>query len=266
MERIDSWEKITGAARFADDLEFGPGLLHACIVESQIFDLIERALHFKKNDLYLEEEKVKCRTQPGWELALKDFVIAGIQVLDHTFRGGPIMGRGMFMPEFSSVVSDPETGQGGHPNVHYTTGAGGIVIEVDTQTGKTKVLKAALVVDVGKAINPDLIKGQITGGLLQGLATVLYEDMRLHEKGRLLNPSFADYKIPTALDIPAEAIPLIVESHQPDGPFSARGMGEHTMMPAAAMVANAIQDATGIRLNSMPLTAEKVALKLKETP
>ena len=232
----------------------------------QIFDLIERALHIKKDDLYLEREMVKCRTQPGWELALKDFVIGGIEVPDHTFRGGPIMGRGMFMPEFSSAMSDPETGQGGHPNVHYTTGAGGIVIEVDTQTGKTKILKAALAVDVGKAINPDLIKGQITGGLLQGLATVLYEDMRFDENGRLLNPSFADYKIPTALDIPAEVIPLIVESPQPDGPFGARGMGEHTMIPAAAMVANAIEDATGVRLNSMPLTAEKVALKLKETP
>ncbi len=207
-----------------------------------------RPATIKKDDLYLEDEKVKCRTQPGWELALKDFVIGGIEVPDHTFRGGPIMGRGMFMPEFSSAMSDPETGQGGHPNVHYTTGAGGIVIEVDTQTGKTKILKAALAVDVGKAINPDLIKGQITGGLLQGLATVLYEDMRFDEKGRLLNPSFADYKIPTALDIPAEVIPLIVESPQPDGPFGARGMGEHTMIPAAAMVANAIEDATGVRL------------------
>ena len=86
----------------------------------------------KKDDLYLEDEKVKCRTQPGWELPLKDFVIAGIQAPDHTFKGGPIMGRGMFMPEFSSAMSDPETGQGGHPNVHYTTGAGGIVVEVDT--------------------------------------------------------------------------------------------------------------------------------------
>jgi carbon-monoxide dehydrogenase large subunit len=228
----------------------------------QIFDLIERALHLKKDDLYLEDEKVKCRTSPHWDLALKDFVINGIQVPDHTFRGGPIMGRGMFMPDFSSAMSDPETGQGGHPNVHYTTGAGGIVVEIDTQTGKTKVLKAALAVDVGKAINPDLIKGQVTGGLLQGLATVLYEDMRFDEKGRLLNASFADYKIPTALDIPAEVIPLIVESPQPDGPFGARGMGEHTMIPAAAMVANAIEDATGVRLNSMPLTAEKVALSL----
>ena len=166
------------------------------------------------------------------------------------------------MPEFSSAIGDPETGQGGHPNVHYTTGAGGVVLEIDKQTGKVKVLKAALAVDCGKALNPDLIKGQITGGMLQGLATVLYEDMRFDEKGKLLNPSFSDYKIPTALDIPDQVIPIIVESPQPDGPYGARGMGEHTMIPAAAMVANAVADATGARIKSMPLTAEKIALEL----
>jgi CO/xanthine dehydrogenase Mo-binding subunit len=244
----------------------GNAVLKATLdAREQIFSLIERALHLEKDTLYLEDEKVKCRTRPGWELALKDFVISGIQVEDHTYRGGPIMGRGMFMPEFSTAVSDPETGQGGHLNVHYTTGAGGIVVEIDKQTGKTKVLKAALAVDVGKAINPDLIKGQITGGLLQGLATVLYEDMRFDAKGRLLNANFADYKIPTALDIPEEVVPIIIEAAQPDGPFGARGMAEHTMIPAAAMVANAVEDATGLRLNSMPLTAEKIALALIAT-
>jgi carbon-monoxide dehydrogenase large subunit len=237
-------------------------MMAALDARDQILALVERVEALRKDSLYLEAEKVKCRTKPGWELALKDFVISGIQAGDHTFKGGPIMGRGMFMPEFSSAISDPETGQGGHPNVHYTTGAGGIVIEIDKQTGKTKVLKAALAVDVGKAINPDLIKGQVTGGLLQGLATVLYEDMRFDEKGRLLNANFSDYKIPTALDIPEEVIPIIVEAAQPDGPFGARGLGEHTMIPAAAMVANAVEDATGVRINAMPLTAEKIALAL----
>jgi CO/xanthine dehydrogenase Mo-binding subunit len=232
----------------------------------QIFDLVARALSFDRASLYLEDEKVKCRLRPDWSLPLRDFVISGIQVEDHTFKGGPIMGRGMFMPEFSSAVSDPETGQGGHPNVHYTTGAGGIVVEIDRETGKTEVLKAALAVDVGRAINPDLVRGQITGGLLQGLATVLYEDMRFDANGRLLNPNFSDYKIPTALDIPRQVIPIIVETPQPDGPFGARGMGEHTMIPAAAMVANAIADATGVRVQGMPVTAEKIALALNARP
>jgi carbon-monoxide dehydrogenase large subunit len=123
-----------------------------------------------------------------------------------------------------------------------------------------KVLKVALAIDAGKAINPDLVKGQIMGGLLQGLATVLYEDMRFNEKGKLLNPNLTDYKIPTAKDVPEEIIPIIVEVPQPDGPFGARGIGEHTMLPAAPMIANAIEDALGIRIKSLPITAEKVAL------
>jgi CO/xanthine dehydrogenase Mo-binding subunit len=236
----------------------------AAAVEARdrIFDLVERALGHERSELYLEDEKVKCRTSPGFELLLRDFVILGIQMEDGTFRGGPIMGTGMFMPEFTSAISDPETSQGGHPNVHYTVGAAGVVLEIDTETGKMRVLKAALAVDVGRAINPNLVEGQITGGLLQGLATVLYEDMRFDEKGRLLNPNFTDYKIPTAMDIPDEMIPIIVEVPQPDGPFGARGVGEHTMIPAAPMIANAIEDALGIRITSMPITAEKVALAM----
>ncbi|MCP4150197.1 MAG: xanthine dehydrogenase family protein molybdopterin-binding subunit, partial [bacterium] len=98
----------------------------------------------------------------------------------------------------------------------------------------------------------------------QGLATVFYEDMRFDEKGRLLNPNFTDYKIPTSMDIPDEVVPIIVEVPQPDGPFGARGVGEHTMIPAAPIVANAIEDALGIQIKSMPITAEKVALAIKK--
>ena len=76
----------------------------------------------------------------------------------------------------------------------------------------------------------------------------------------MLNPNFTDYKIPTAMDTPRETIPIIIEAPQPDGPFGARGVGEHTMIPAAPMIANAVEDALGIRIKSMPITAEKVAL------
>jgi carbon-monoxide dehydrogenase large subunit len=228
----------------------------------QIFQVVHEAHHLEKDSLYLEDEVVKCRTDPHFALPLRDMVIDGIMVEDGTYRGGPIIGRGTFMPKFTSAMGDPETGQGGHPNVHYTVGAGAIVLEVDKQTGRMKVLKAVEAVDAGKAINPATVKGQVTGGLLQGLATVLYEDMRYDENGKLLNPNFTDYKIPTAMDIPDEVVPIIVEVPQPDGPFGARGMAEHTMIPAAPMVANAVEDAVGIRVKSMPITAEKVGLAL----
>jgi len=194
----------------------------------RIFDLVQRVHCLDKSTLYLQDECVKCRTKPDFSLPFRDFVINGIQAEDHTFKGGPIMGSGVFMPEFTSAISDPETGQGGHPNVHYTTGAAGVILEVDKETGKMRIKKVALAVDCGKAINPDLVKGQIVGGLLQGFATVLYEDMRYSEKGRLLNPNFSDYKIPTSMDMPGEVVPIIIEVAQPDGPYGARGVGEHT--------------------------------------
>ncbi len=224
----------------------------------QIFDLVARALGKERDGLFLEDEQVKSRREPGWALPFRDFVIPGIGQKDGTFRGGPIVGRGMFMPEFASALGDPETSQGGHPNVHYTVGASGIIIEIDRQTGKITIPKVVLAVDVGQALNPDLLKGQVTGGLLQGIATVLYEDMRFDEKGKLLNANFSDYKIPTAMDIPEEIVPIFIEVAQPDGPFGARGMGEHTMIPAAPIIANAVEDALGIRIKSLPITAEKI--------
>jgi len=226
----------------------------------QIFDIVERACGKDRSPLYLEKECVKSRADKSFSLPLRDFVIPGIQQKNGSYRGGPILGRGMFMPEFTSALSDPETSQGGHPNVHYTVGASAIKIEVDRETGKIKIPKAVLAVDVGKALNPDLVRGQITGGLLQGIATVLYEDMRFNEKGRLVNANFTDYKIPTAMDIPDEIVPIIIEVPQHDGPSGARGVGEHTMIPAAPMIANAVEDALGIRIKSMPITAEKIAL------
>ncbi|MFC2136241.1 xanthine dehydrogenase family protein molybdopterin-binding subunit, partial [Bacteroidota bacterium] len=216
----------------------------------------------KRDSLYLEDESVKSCEDPDFNLPLKDFIILGIAKEDGTYRGGPIIGRGMFMPEFSSALSDPETSQGGKPNVHYTVGASAIKIEVDKETGKVKIPKVVLAIDVGKAINPDLISGQVTGGMLQGIATVLYEDMRFDEKGRLINPNFTDYKIPTSMDIPDKVVPILIEVEQKDGPFGARGMGEHTMIPAAPIIANAVKNALNIRIKSMPITAEKIATEL----
>ena len=89
--------------------------------------------------------------------------------------------------------------------------------------------------------------------------------MRFDDHGRLHNQKYTDNKIPTTLDKPDEMIPIIVEVAQPDGPFGARGVGEHTMIPAAPMVANAVEAALGLRITSMPITAEKVVLAALQT-
>jgi len=228
----------------------------------QILALVSRTKYLPVDTLYLEDEKVKCTTHPKFALPLKDFIINGIQMEDGTFKGGPVIGRGVFMPEYSSTNANPETSQGGHPNVHYTVGAAAAILEIDIQTGKMKVQKVVEAVDAGKALNPSLVKGQIVGGILQGISTVLYEEMKFDHRGKLLNPNFTDYKIPTALDIPGEIVPIIVEVPQPDGPFGARGVGEHTMIPIAPMIANAIDDALGVRIKTMPITAEKVCMEI----
>ena len=230
----------------------------------QILDLIERVYSVPRNVLYLDDEKVKNMQDPNFEINFSPFVIDGIMTHDNTFKGGPIMGRGMFLPEFSSTVCDPETSQGGHPNVHYTVGAAATVLEIDKKTGKMNVLKTVEAIDVGKALNPSLVEGQMVGGLLQGFATALYEDIRFDDKGRILNPNFTDYKIPTAKDIVGEIVNIIVEHPQPDGPFGARGVGEHVMIPAAPMISNAVANGLDVRINKMPITAEKVALAYKE--
>jgi carbon-monoxide dehydrogenase large subunit len=255
------WQTVASHVTWSSGLAVEKAAVEA---RQKIFDVIHEVYGYEDDSLYLEDQQVKCKTDPEFAKPLSDFVIDGIQTEEGTWRGGPIVASGKFMPEFTNANSDPETGQGGHPNVHYTVGATGVVLEIDKQTGRIKVRKAALAVDAGKAINPDLVNGQITGGLLQGLATVLYEDMRFDDAGKLLNPTFTDYKIPTALDIPDEVIPIIVEVAQPDGPFGARGVGEHTMIGAAPVIANAVYNALGVRIKSMPITQEKVAMAILE--
>ncbi|MBN2657592.1 MAG: xanthine dehydrogenase family protein molybdopterin-binding subunit [Spirochaetales bacterium] len=245
----ETWELGNATIRAARD------------ARAKIFDVVSRAFHLEKESLYLEDGKVKDDLDPDFALPFEDFVITGIQTEFNTWVGGPIMGIGSFIPEFTNAMVDPDTGMGGHPNVHYTVGAGAVKIELNKKTGVVRVVKMAEGFDCGKAINPDLVKDQIVGGFIQGLGTALYEVCIFDDKGKMLNTNFTDYKIPTILEMPDEMIPIIVEVPQPDGPFGARGMSEHTMIPVMPAVANAIANAIGLRIKDIPLTAEKVALR-----
>jgi carbon-monoxide dehydrogenase large subunit len=237
-------------------------ILAAREARDRIFDVVHRACFLEKEFLYLEDEKVKSQLDSTFELPLKDFVITGIETEHHTWVGGPITGSASYIPEFTNAMVDPETGQGGHPNVHYTVGAGAVKIELDKKTGVVRVLQMAEAFDAGKAINPDLAKDQIVGGFVQGLGTALYEEVHFDKDGRILNPNFTDYKIPTTLDVPYKMDALLVEVPQPDGPYGARGISEHTMIPVMPAVANAVANAVGLRVRDIPLTAEKIALRL----
>lgn len=227
----------------------------------QILAIVAEAWKENVDDLDVLDGVVISRKTEK-EIKLKDFAVYGIPKENFEgWIGGPIFGRGKFMPTYVTGL-DKETGQGKRAVVHYTTGAQAFEIEVDTRTGKLHVLRAAAAFDVGKAINPELVRAQMEGGLIQGLSSALFEQM-IFKEGTMQNPNFVDYRIATTVDLPDEMMTFIVEVPQDDGPFGARGVGEHPMVPTVAGIANAIQDALGIRMQGPPFTAEKILLTLQ---
>ncbi len=195
------------------------------------------------------------------EISLKNLVIYGLpKPDDQGWRGGPVIGRGNFMPTYVTGL-DPKTGQGERAVVHYTTGAQAVELEVDLETGCIEIIKGVSAFDVGKAINPEMVKAQMEGGFVQGMSSALFERLQLKD-GVVQNPSFVDYRIATSADIPMDLQAFIVEMPQDDGPWGARGIGEHSMVPTIPAIANAICDAIGLRFEGPPFTAEKVYLAM----
>ncbi len=154
---------------------------------------------------------------------------------------------------------DPETGQGqAHPD--YTYGAHAVEVAVDIETGEVTVLKSVGAHDVGQAINPQAVEGQIEGGAAQGQGYALSEEM-IYQEGKLVTPSFSEYLIPTAMDVP-QIKSIILESRSGIGPFGAKGIGEPALTPVAPAIANAVADAIGVRVHDLPITPEKIVKAL----
>lgn len=170
------------------------------------------------------------------------------------FRSGGqlIWGKGFYDPP--TVKTD----QRGHGNqsAAYTFGAQFAEVEVDTETGRVQVTRLVGLNDVGVAINPAGVEGQIEGGALQGVGQATTELMHM-EDGELLNSMMHNYGVPTALDAPA-IVAHIVESSEPTGPFGAKGVGEATVVPTCAAVSNAVYDAIGVRITDLPLSPERI--------
>jgi CO/xanthine dehydrogenase Mo-binding subunit len=227
----------------------------------QILEIVGEQWEEDPDDLDIKDGTVfSYRTEE--EQPLKGMVIYGLPNENYEgWKGGPIVGEGKFMPRYVTNL-DFETGQGTRAVVHYTVGAQAVDLEVDTETGEIEILKIASVYDVGKAINPDLIMTQIEGGAVHGMSSA-YEGLKFDEKGRPLNPNLVDYRIATAMDIPREIRGGFVETPVEDGPWGARGVGEHVMVQTAPAMANALYDALGIRFGELPLSAEKVYLALR---
>jgi len=227
----------------------------------QILEVVADHWDEDPNDLDIKDGKViSYRSEE--EQPLEKMVVYGLPNENFEgWKGGPIVGHGKFMPTYVTNL-DFETGQGARAVVHYTVGAQAVDLEVDTETGQIEILKIVSAYDVGKAINPDLVLAQIEGGAVQG-ASSAFEALQFDEEGRPLNPSFVDYRIMTSVDVPQEIVGGIVETPLEDGPWGARGVGEHVMVQTAPAIANAVYDAVGIRFDSLPLSAEKVFLALQ---
>ena len=155
---------------------------------------------------------------------------------------------------------DPETGQitGERAHVALAVAAMRAVVEVDVDLGLTRVVWVGTAQDVGKAMNPQAVHGQIEGGTAQGLGLALMEELQTRD-GRIVNASFTDYLIPTALDMPPVAVEL-VEDPEPDGPYGAKGVGEPPAIVSVAAIAAAVRDATGRDLARVPIRADDICL------
>jgi CO/xanthine dehydrogenase Mo-binding subunit len=181
--------------------------------------------------------------------------------LGYTFEngnsiGGPVIGHGRYIAEGLTHLN-LETGQG-LPALFWTYGAHAVELEVDTQTGEVEILKVVTALDAGKVLNPKTCRGQVVGGVVQGLGSALWEEFIFDEQGRLLNHSFVDYKIPTAKDIPRAIEPIFIETPEPGGPYGARGIAEHPMISVPSAVGNALYDALKLEFHKLPLTAERI--------
>ncbi|MFX1513873.1 MAG: xanthine dehydrogenase family protein molybdopterin-binding subunit, partial [Promethearchaeota archaeon] len=158
---------------------------------------------------------------------------------------------------------DSEKGQGKCPYIVYAWATNVVEVEVDIDTGTIETKRVIAVHDVGKAINPETLEGQIQGGSVQGLGYGRFEEIIWDEHGKIQNPDLGRYIIPSSKDLP-DIESYYIESEYPEGPFGAKGMGEQPLMGLAPAFSNAVYNAIGIRFTEIPLTPERVWSTIQE--
>jgi CO/xanthine dehydrogenase Mo-binding subunit len=177
--------------------------------------------------------------------------------------GGSIRTTGSFLAEEGKSMN-PEVLEGFpmKPLSHFVFAVQIAEVRVDLETGGIDVVRIVSAHDVGKALNPVNVLGQIEGGVMMGLSAALYEQM-IFQDGKVLNNSFVDFKIATAANVP-QITPIIQENPLPEGPYGAKGMGESPVIPTAPAIANAVFNATGAMVMDLPITAERLLSKIEE--
>ncbi len=212
---------------------------------TQVLTIAAEMLEASVEDLELRDGRVTVRGVPEKHVTLQ-------QIAANSMRFGapyePVFGRGRSANRVSSPMFAAHLAR----------------VAVDPETGEVRVLDYLAAQDVGRAINPAEVEGQIHGGVVQGIGWALCEGMTYDQNGQLLTATFMDYALPHSQDAPT-ITPLLVEVPSTLGPFGAKGVGEPPVVPVAAAIANAIKDAVGVRMTQIPMTPERVFAALSET-
>ena len=174
-------------------------------------------------------------------------------------QAGNVLGVGSYIPSYSSP--DPHSGLSSNVTPFWMIGGTGAEVEVDTETGHLRVTRLVNVADAGTPINPSIARTQLSGAAIMQLGFTLFENIVL-DGGQVTNASLADYKIPAIHDVPAMECELLA-AVQESGPFGAKGLGETGTFGVSPAIANAIEDAVGVRLTELPLTSEAVLRALR---
>ncbi len=222
-------------------------------VKEQILALAAQELEAHVRDLVLKDRKVHVIGSPSRFLPLEKI----LRKAHYSNQGQMIMADYFYDPANENLDREFK----GNLSMTYSFGAHGVEVEVDEESGKIKILNYVAAHDVGRAINPMLLEGQVYGGVTMGVGYALTEQLIIH-KGEVMNPNFRDYKLLTCKDrIPIKTV--VVETQDPAGPFGAKGIGEPGCVPTAPAIANAIYDAIGVRIRDLPITPEKIVAALK---
>jgi CO/xanthine dehydrogenase Mo-binding subunit len=211
--------------------------------------------------LAAEEARGKLRALAAEVGLAAETPIAEVFRKKYGMQAGNVIGTGSFIPSYTP----PDYATGLTPNAtpFWMVGGTGAEVEVDTETGHVRIARLVNVADVGTPINPKIVATQLSGAAIMQLGFTLFERMDFDAAGQLRNASLAEYKIPGLLDLPREMVSEAVVAEQRTGPFGAKGVGESGTFGVSPAIANAIEDAVGVRLTSLPLSAEAVYRALR---
>lgn len=229
----------------------------ACLdAKRQILEKAGKILNTDPEALEVRRGEIFMKGSPEKSLSISQlFTPAALSGIPFVAEGGELIGTATWYT--TAVPIHPDTCQSSKATAFYSYNAQAVDLEVNTETGDVRVLHHVSAADVGRAINPMLVEGQIEGGMLVSEGSALMEEV-VFKNGKILNPLFTQYAFPTAVEMPHRTESIIVEAEHPEGPYGAKGVGEATLTAGAPAFANALYNAAGVRITELPITPNKI--------